>query len=510
MGTAVVMTSCTDVEVLPRTTSTENNILENELAYKQFLAKLYAGYSTSGQSGPAGSGDIGGIDEGFSQYLRQYWQLQELPTEEAVISWSDGTLFTLNLQTWDDQNEFVAGLYYRIFYQVGLANEFLRAASDSKLDERGFTDEQKAEVATYRTEARFIRAFSLWHALDMFGNVPFATEADPVGTIPGQVDRQFLFDFIEQELNEIESELPDAGTNEYGRADKAALWTLQAKLYLNAEVYTGEAHWTECITACKKVIESGAFEIESNYQLNFMADNHTSKEIIFAATFDGLYTRTWGGTTYLVNASIGGSMTPTDYGVTGGWWGLRATSGLVDLFPVGDNRALFWTDGQTKEISEISEFTNGYAVPKYVNITSTGENGSHQTHPDTDFPFFRLADVYLMYAEAVVRGGTGGDVATATGYVNELRERAYGDASGNILSGELTADFILDERGRELYWEGHRRTDLIRFKQFTENGIWPWKGGVAAGEETSTHFNLYPIPSTDLLTNTKLTQNEGY
>ena len=116
-----------------------------------------------------------------------------------------------------------------------------------------------------------------------------------------------------------------------------------------------------------------------------------------------------------------------------------------------------------------------------------------------------------MYAEAVLRGGSGGDKTTAVGYINQLRERAYGNTNGNITAADLTLNFILDERGRELYWEGHRRTDLIRFGQFTSaTYLWPWKGGVETGTGVDAHYNLFPIPNTDRTANPNLGQNPGY
>jgi hypothetical protein len=118
--------------------------------------------------------------------------------------------------------------------------------------------------------------------------------------------------------------------------------------------------------------------------------------------------------------------------------------------------------------------------------------------------------MYLIYAEAFKRGG-GGDEATALGYINALRTRAYGNAFGNIDAGQMTLDFILDERARELYWEGFRRTDLIRFNKFVEGTyLWPWKGGVASGTGVSAIRKLYPIPSRDINSNTNLVQNTGY
>jgi hypothetical protein len=178
-----------------------------------------------------------------------------------------------------------------------------------------------------------------------------------------------------------------------------------------------------------------------------------------------------------------------------------------------DRRAMFFTNGQSLEIEDIAQFTNGWAVGKFSNLKSDGSAADH-AHPDfvdTDWPMFRLADVYLMYAEAVLRGGTGGDAATALSLVNELRYRAYGDDSGNISAGELTLQFILDERARELYFEGHRRTDLIRFNMFTtDTYLWPWKGKVAEGAAVESYRNLYPIPSADMGANPTLVQNPGY
>jgi hypothetical protein len=179
--------------------------------------------------------------------------------------------------------------------------------------------------------------------------------------------------------------------------------------------------------------------------------------------------------------------------------------------PIFDSRAIFYTQGQNKEIEDISLFTDGYAAPKFTNLTSTGVPGSRLDFVDTDFPLFRVEDAYLMYAEAVLRGGAGGDAATALNLVNALRERAYNGTAGNITAGELNLGFILDERAREFYWEGHRRTDLVRFGQLTDGTYrWPWKGGVPDGVSRPSFYNVFPIPSSDLGANPNLTQNTGY
>lgn len=524
--------ACTDLDLEPQSTTTASTLFKDEASYRAFLAKIYAGLAVTGQQGPSGNSDITSLDEGFSNYVRQWWQLQELATDEAVIAWGDEGIRDLHGHNWTTANQFNRAVYYRIFFIVSQANEFLRETTDAKLDERNVSAETRAAIKTFRAEARFMRALSLWHGIDFYGSIPFYTEDTAIGSeAPDQADRRTVFAFIDSELKAVENDMVAPGENEYGRADRAALWMLQAKLYLNAEVYIGENRYTDCVAACKKVIDANVYTLEDNYRALFMADNNISKEIIFAVPFDGLNTQTWGGTTYLVHAALGGKMVDNLndqtgaelkdeaaklYGVNSGWFGLRTTSAMVNRFPdvTGslDERAIFYTAGQSKEISEngIGNFTEGYAVPKFTNVSSLGDAGSDLTHPDTDFPMFRLADAYLMYAEAVLRGGSGGDIATAVGYVNELRQRAYNNDSGNITAGDLTLDFILDERGRELYWEGHRRTDLIRYNQFSENGVWPHKGGVVGGVPTDKYRDLYPIPATEILANPKLDQNPGY
>ncbi len=515
VGLLLALGACTDLDVQPRNNLTPDVFFSTDDSYERFLSRIYAGLAVTGQAGPAGNADIKSLDEGFSSYLRQYWQLQELPTDEAVIAWNDDGLPDLVTQNWSSNNQFVRAMYYRVFFQVSMVNEFLREATDEKLDARGVSEEVAAQMPTFRAEARFLRALSYWHAIDLFGNVPFFTESQAVGaTAPRQASRLEVLEYIQAELKEIEPLMAEPGTAAYGRADRAAVWMLQAKIGLNAPVYGATPSYNEVVDACNNIINSGAYALMDTYHHNFLADNDRSSEFIFSVNFDGEATQTFGGTTYLVHAALGGNMTDVDYGVVGAWGGLRTTPSLVDLFPdeTGniDERAIFFTEGQTKAVGAINEFTNGYAVPKYQNVTSDGTAGQDPTFVDTDYPMFRFAEVHLIYAEAVLRGATNSDIATAVTLINLLRERAYDSAAGQITADELTLDFILDERARELYWEGHRRTDLIRFGQFTEKGIWAWKGNVAEGQETPTFRNVYPIPVEDLLSNPNLVQNDGY
>jgi hypothetical protein len=692
---------------------TANVVYQDTAAYRKSLAKIYAGFALSGQEGPSGQPDIVGIDEGFGQYLRGFWYHQELPTDEAVIGWNDQTIKNFHSQTWTANDGFTFAFYSRIFFQIAQANEFLRETTDAKLDARGNVSESlKQEIKRYRAEVRFLRALSYWHGLDIFRNTPFATEADPVGAfLAPQTNGNDLFNFIESELKAVEGELARPRTNQYARADQGAAWMLLAKLYLNAEVYTGAKKYQECITYCDKLINAG-YTLEPQYKDLFLADNHQSPEIIFPIAFDGINTQTWGGMTFVIRAGIGGSMRGIDSGVAGGWGGTRTTKQLVNKFPsnltgtvsdfnqgnttlypklyvpgshqgfdasqtanslasvlsnkifsgykyfpanteirftqipsntapyFGDNgangslennganilvpdagfyflevdlnartykiekqtitaygtatgnqditlsydaatgyligngnlnagtmvfrvngtntiaygdaaangiltnggapiqiinggshniqldldkpdytfrlsinefdrRAMFYSTGQSLDINDLTLFTDGYAVNKFKNITSTGQAGKSQEFPDTDFPMFRLADVYLMAAEAVLRNG--GDKNQASNYFNQVRQRAYNGTSGNLNGSQLTLDIILDERARELYWECHRRTDLIRFGQFTDGSyLWQWKGGVKDGATVGSYRNIFPIPFQDLNANPNLRQNPSY
>lgn len=516
LSLVVASASCTDVTTEPQSTISSVNVFSEPASYKQFLAKIYGGLALSGQAGPAGNGDIQGLDEGFSQYVRLLWQMQELPTDEAVIAWNDGPLQELNTQAWGSSNAFLGSMYYRIYFQVAMANEFLRETSEAKLASRGVTGALAAEIKTYRAEARFLRALSYWHGVDLFGNIPLVTEANEIGkTPPTQATRNDVFAFVVAELTAARNDLPAAGAGQYGRADQGAVAMLLAKLYLNAQVYTGTARYAEARAEAERVI-AGTYRIDANFRRIFSADNHTSPEMVFPVPQDGKKTQSFGGTTFLIHASVGGSMSASSYGVDGGWFGLRLKPEVLTLFPgnggpaSADKRSShFYAPGQTASIANLTDFSNGIGGPKFTNVTSTGQPGSDLGFPDTDYPMFRLADAYLMYAEAVVRGG-GGTRTQALDYVNQLRARAYGNTSGNITDAQLTADFLLNERGRELLWEGTRRTDLIRYGRFTTTGVWAWKGNVVAGRTTEAFRNLYPLPASELIVNPNLKQNAGY
>lgn len=512
--------ACDDTLDLEPRGNQQADKLESLEDYQGLWAKLYAGLIVGGQEKEDGNADIQGIDGGFSNYSRLYWKLQELSTDEAIIAWNDGTIKDLHWQTWTPGNEFIDAMFARLSYQVTLCNNFLRQSTDAALDANGIPQADRATIKAYRNEARFLRAYSYYHGMDLFGTMPFTTEATAAdgSQLPDYISRTDLFNFIESELLAIENEVAAPASTEYGRVGQGAVWMTLSKLYLNAEVYTGTQRNNDVITYTNKVI-GGGYTINTSlpYQYSFMADNDANgaqSEFIWTANYDGVRTQTFGGTTFLSHAPVGGAMNAADYGLDSGWGGIRTTPQFVELFPgeenSADRRENFFTSGQVKRIADVGRFNDGFAIVKFQNITSAGAPGPNPTFVSTDFPVFRLADAYLMYAEATLRGGAGGSTATAVGYINTLRARAYGNASGNITAANLNLPFILAERARELHWEAHRRQDLIRFDRFTANGIWEWKGNVQSGTTTPRFRNVYPIPTTQLNLNSNLIQNPGY
>lgn len=432
---------------MPINGETAASVYSTAAGYKLAFAKVYGSYAMTGNDG-SGSGDIQGIDAGTSDFLRLYWGAQELSTDEAVVGWGDAGIQDFHNMNWSSSNPFLTGLYYRSMYQITLANDFIKNSSDGKLSERGISGTDAETIREYKAEARFLRAYQYSVLMDLFGNPPFITDEDAIGTVPRQIMRKDLFDYVESELKAIETELLPAKTNEYGRADQAAAWSLLARIYLNAEVYINTPRYTDAITYSKKVIDAG-YKLIPNYRHLFLADNNlNTDEFILTINYDGLKTESFGGTTFLTHASTGGSMNAADYGINSGWGGIRTTKNLPELFPdltgTADKRAQFYTNGQNLEINTISEFTDGIAVTKFRNKTRSNANGQSLDFSDIDYPIFRLGEIYLLYAEAVLRGGTGGDVATAMSYVNKLRQRAYGSTSGDVSSIDL--NFILDER----------------------------------------------------------------
>ena len=498
------LTSCVkDLDRTPTNITTTNSILSSDEAVKQSLAKVYGAFAVTGNEGPAGQGDVAGIDEGFSDFFRNFFNLQELSTDEAICAWSDDGLPDLHNLNWSSSNPFAKGLYYRSLYQIKLVANFLELTEAKAND---------ATVKAYRAEARFLRAFQYWVMIDLFGNPPMIDENLGTGKVsPRQISRADLFKYIESELLAIEADLAAPRTNEYGRVDRAAAWALLSRLYLNAEVYTGSEQYAKSAEYAERVIGAG-YKLAGKYASLFGADNNVNNpETIFSIGYDGTYSKNYGGTTFLINGSTNADVQTalsTKMGVDGGWGGNRATAALDDLFKSKDKDSRYMMGFATRDIAKVSDFKQGVWVTKFRNVKMDGSTGAHNTFTDTDFPLFRLSELYLNYAEAAARGKA--DAAKGLAYLNLVRERAFGDKSGNY-ANMPKVDEILSERGRELYWECLRRTDLIRFGKFTSGDyVWPWKGGIAEGRGVAAHYNLYPLPADDVQANGNLKQNPNY
>jgi hypothetical protein len=538
---AVSITSCKkNLIISPTDQITSVQVFSTPEGYTQAMAKVYGSFALTGNIGPnnpSGPGDISGIDEGTSDFFREFWNVQELTTDEAVITYGDPGVQDLHNMVWSETNAISQGLYYRSMFQITLCNNFLQQSTPAMLASRGITGADATNIGYYAAEARFLRAYQYWVLMDVFGNPPFVTETTKIGSIiPPRITRAALFAYIESELKAIDPLLPKPNANLYGRADEGAAWALLARMYLNAQVYTGTARYTDAITYSQKVISSNSYGLISNFDNLMLADDNLNSipgggkigEFIFTINYDGTKTEGYGGTQYLTHAPVGGTMPSAKFGISGGYAGSRTTSNIIALFPTppykdtlsahfpnngnADKRAQFWYPGQSLVINSLTTFGDGIAVSKFRNVTTTGAQGSNQTFSDVDMPLFRLPEQYLIYAESVLRGGAGGDPATALTYINLIRTRAYGgSAAGNITAAQLTTQFILDERARELFWEGFRRTDLIRYGFFTSSSyLWPFKGGAINGQGVADFRNLFPIPESDLAANPNLKQNTGY
>ena len=489
--------------------------------YQQALAKIYAGLIIGGNQGGDAEQDVVGIDGGSqASFIRVLWNMQELASDMAHCCWNDPGIPDFNHVSWAASSPWIKGSYYRLFYQINLSNAFLRETSDEQLSERGCSESVKSEVRKYRAEARFMRALMYQYALDLYRNVPFVDENSSVGSVrPNQIMAAELFKYVESEMLACEADLRDpiVGWNEdYGHAHKGALWAALSRLYLNAETYVGENHYTDCITYSKKVISAG-YKLEDNYGDMFKADNDHSLEMILPCRYEGEETMTWGGMTALL--CWGSAEFQEETNAKGAWQGVRAKSSLYNLF-VRENsmdsdtrRQMLRTESTTNiEITNEADFVNnGIPVTKFYNVNKDGSKPA-SSEAWTDFPLFRLGEVYLNIAEASLRGGQGISKAEAIGYLNDLRKRAYSDkVVAPISDADFTLDFMLDERGREMFFEAQRRTDLVRFGKYTGTEyLWPWKGGVPEGKAVGPHFSVFPIPSDDIGSNTNLKQNEGY
>lgn len=519
------MTACVgDLDVTPI-----NPNIDTELQPDGLFNKCYANFALAGNGGANGDCDIDGLDGGTTGFVRQLFNSNELTTDEAICGWGDDGVASFCYNTYNAAHPMLQGFYYRLTTGISYCNQYLSVAGDA----------EPVKLA----EIRFLRALQYYYLMDGWGNVPFTTATMEK---PVQYTRAQMFEWLNKELAEIEPMLSDAKAKKstdagYGRVDKAACWLLQARLALNAEVYTGTAQWAQAKAYAKKVMDS-SYKLNTTsaggwtaYQMLFMGDNgetDAAYEAVFPLLCDGLKTTSWGTSLFLMAGSMDGNThaNPNDPNATNGtnqtWAGNRARPDLIKKFfpsedapqlasydmykAAGDDRALFDGIGRTVSNDDVSTFASGYAICKFNNFKTNGQPGSDATFPDADFFIMRAAEAYLTYAEADARLNNGQTTAEGTRAINAIRNRAH--TTTRAESTPYTLSDICDEWSREFYFEGRRRTDLIRFGRFggNVNYNWQWKGGSKQGKNFSADRNVFAIPSNELNANTNLKQNPGY
>ena len=504
------------------------------------LAKIYANLTLTGTVGGAGNADMSQFDEGNSSMYRRIFEANELCSDECIWTWQgDAGIPELTNISWNSSHGYNELTYYRLMYNITLCNFYL--------DQTEGTED--AQMLQNRAEVRFIRALHYYYFIDLYGRAPYKLHYND--ELPTEISRADCFNFVVGELKAINGEnaeskevlLESANSDtNYGRADRVAANMLLARMYLNAQVYTGTPQWAEAQVYAQKVIDSSyklCTESKngfSAYQQLFMGDNgenaNARQEIIFPIRCDGATSRSYGGSVYTI-ASTTGDGTPDQALTKSQWTCNRAREALVKKFfsslrdvpltcdvdavmkAAGDDRARFFSgwsvndkgekgNERTTSTEEKTTFSAGLGIMKWSNAYSNGGTPSDVTFSDTDVPLFRMAEAYLTLAEATFR--LEGPSAKVITLINVLRSRAH-----TSLYDDVTELDICDEWCREFYFEGRRRSDLIRFGYFTSGKyLWDWKGGVYSGTGVSDIYNVYPIPANEINSNPNMGQNKGY
>ena len=530
VAAAAMLTACVGdlntIPLNPTDVTSETAYGADEEGYVQGLTKIYFQLVSNNTQ------DLQVADGGASEFIRAFWSTQEVTADAAKCAWGDAWVNDLNKNTWkgDVLNDAVYAVYVRTLQGVTYVNEYLRQTSDDNLSLRGCSAEVKAKVQEYRAEARFLRAFFYWAALDTFGQVPFATEESPFGGgyNPPQKSRTEVFNYVIDELEELAADgsaMPAAQSN-YPRADKGSCLGLLARMYLNAEVYTGTAMWAEAKATCERIFALG-YRLAPTHAELFRGDNGENPdakgEFLFAASYNAEHTQSYGGTTYLTLSTLSGDDGAVNItGINGGWAGNRVPYEYVakwftDVkgqnyetgeYQYTDKRAgYFYIKGRSESMQDqLNTFLNGWSCIKFNNVPHDMEavdfaaTAATKNFSDIDWPLIRLGEINLIYAEACMHAG-----GNASAQVKALTDRA-----GVSAPSKIDEEWLLAERSRELMWEAHRRTDLIRFGKWISGYNWTYKGGNFGGQDLPAHFNIFPVPSTELSTNPDLEQNPNY
>lgn len=533
-GASMLFTACIgDLDTLPLNPSdstSETVYGADESGYIAGLTKLYFNFVSNETT------DLQVSDAGASELVRAFWIVQEVTSDACKCAWeNDAWVRAMNTNTWSDaDNDATYAVYVRTLQGIAYTNEYLRQTASDRLSDRGVSSELAAKIQGFRAEARFLRAYFYWMALDVFGDVPFTTENSPFGggVNPKQASRKDVFDYCISELTALtadDSPMPAARSN-YPRADKGAVLGLLARMYLNAEVYTGTPMWQEAKDACEDIFTMG-YSLCPEYADLFRGDNGENpealNEVLFGISYDAEQTQSYGGTSYLTLAAIAAtdvSSTQMINGVNNGWGGIRVPYEYVEkyfnvrnadysagTYDVNDKRGrMFYIKGRSESMDgALYVFFNGWSCLKFNNIPHNMDQDSYletaasKAYSDIDFPMIRLGEIYLIYAEACMNLG---QANTALPKVQELAARA-----GVTAPTSITQEWLIEERARELMWEGLRRTDLIRYGKFTSSSfLWTYKGGSFSGQGFDDHMKIFAIPASELASNPELHQNPGY
>ena len=527
---AAMLTACVgDLNTIPLNetdVTSETAYGADEEGYVQGLTKIYFQLVSNNTQ------DLQVADGGASEFIRAFWSTQEVTADAAKCAWGDAWVNDLNNNTWkgDVLNDAVYAVYVRTLQGITYVNEYLRQTSKANLDSRGVSAEVAKKVESYRAEARFLRAFFYWAAMDTFGQVPFSTEDSPFGGgyNPPQTSRTEVFNYVIDELKALaadDSAMPAAQSN-YPRADKGSVLGLLARMYLNAEVYTGTAMWSEAKATCEKIFGLG-YKLAPTHAELFRGDNGENAdakgEFLFAASYNAEHTQSYGGTTYLTLSTLSGDDGAVNItGINGGWAGNRVPYEYVQRwfedvknpdyetgeYTYTDARAgYFYIKGRTESMQDnLNTFLNGWSCIKFNNVphdmdaVDYASTAATKNFSDIDWPLIRLGEINLIYAEACMHAG--GDASAQV--------KALADRAGVAAPKTIDAEWLMAERARELMWEAHRRTDLIRYGKWISGYNWTYKGGNFGGQDLPSHFNVFPVPSTELATNLELEQNPGY
>lgn len=482
------------------------------------------------------------------------FSLNETTSDEQVIptrggDWYDGGKWQALWQhTWTPTTTTINDAWNDLYNGVGRVNFALNSLDNLK--------EKPDNIANIIAELKVLRAYFYYWAMDLYGNIPLVTSFNTNPDSVTNSTRDAAFKFIEKEIKDNIDLLPanvDAST--YGRMTKWAAFSLLAKLYLNAQVYTGQARWADCLKACDSVINAGVYSLSPGYFDNFSPNNESSVENIFVVPFDKINIggNNWENQTLHYQNQI-------NFRLSGGTWnGYCAAEGFYKLFDTSsvysakggniyrtfiDQRSGQWLIGQqfstpytyppdknvlyeasdpslkltdigtgldlvlTPKVEKLSNPASSFRLAGVRNIKYFPEAGT-AGNQSNDMVLFRYADILLMKAECEVRLNQ--NTADALNLVNQVRERAYnGSASHDWTLANLTLDNILNERGRELAWELWRRQDLIRYEIA---GGKPYFGAARVPDKSQDpdgHYRIFPIPAQQISANPNLKQNPGY